>query len=59
MSEIAERISEFFGSALGLLFVVAYVLSIPLAFIFGDKIDLLISFFIPTYGFWVMLGSFF
>ena len=50
-------LSEMFGGFLGVLFMIAYIGSLPLAFIFGDKLDVVISLFVPTYGFWVMLGA--
>jgi hypothetical protein len=50
---------DFFASSVGVLFVAAYIGSLPLAIIFGDKGDVALSLIIPTYGFWVMLGAFF
>ena len=52
-----NRISEFFGSVWMTTFMFMYFGSLPLAFIFGDKLDVLLSIFVPTYGFWVMVGS--
>jgi len=52
-----EKLSELFTGTFMVLFMIAYIGSIPLAIIFGDKWDLVISLFIPTYGFWVMLGA--
>jgi hypothetical protein len=52
-----QKLNEFFSGSLMVLFMVAYVGSLPLAIIFGDKWDVVISLFIPTYGFWVMLGA--
>jgi hypothetical protein len=49
-----QKISEFFS---GTIFLIAYFGSLPLAIIFGDKWDVVISLFVPTYGFWVMLGA--
>jgi hypothetical protein len=50
---------DLFANSLGLIFVIAYIGSLPLAIIFGDKWDVVISLIIPTYGFWVMLGAIF
>ena len=44
------------GTFVSLLFI-AYVGSLPLALIFGDKWDVVLSLVIPTYGFWVMIHS--
>jgi len=54
---LMQKLNEFFSGSLMVLFMVAYVGSLPLAIIFGDKWDVVISLFIPTYGFWVMLGA--
>lgn len=51
--------NDFFASTFGVLFMIAYVGSVPLAIIFGDKWDVVLSLVIPTYGFWVMLGALF
>jgi len=40
-----------------ILVFISYVGSIPLAFIFGTKLDVVLALIIPTYGFWVMLGA--
>ena len=48
---------EFFQSTLAILIGLCYLLSIPLAFIFGTKLDVALAFIIPLYGVFVMLGS--
>lgn len=46
------------GVALGIVFVLGYFpVNMILAGVFGDKVDLLMSFFIPFYGLVVFLGS--
>lgn len=50
-----QKITEFFSGTFMVIFMIAYIGSLPLAIIFGDKWDVVISLFIPTYGFWVML----
>ena len=52
-----EKLSEMFSGIFLVIFIIAYIGSLPLAIIFGDKWDVVISLFIPTYGFWVMLGE--
>lgn len=52
-----QKISELFSGTFMVIFMIAYIGSLPLAIIFGDKWDVVISLFIPTYGFWVMLGE--
>ena len=52
-----EKLSELFSSTFMVLFMIAYIGSLPLASIFGDKWDVVISLFIPIYGFWLMLGA--
>ena len=52
-----SKSGEAFSGTFGVLFMIAYVGSLPLAIIFGDKWDVVISLFVPTYGFWVMLGA--
>ena len=52
-----EKLNEFFSNGFIILFVIMYVGSLPLALIYGDKWDVVISLIIPTYGFWVMLGA--
>ena len=39
-----EKLKEFFAGSLGVVLVLGYIGNIPLAFIFGDKWDVLISF---------------
>jgi hypothetical protein len=50
---------DLFASSFGILFMIAYIGSLPLAIVFGDKWDVVISLIVPTYGFWVMLGAIF
>jgi hypothetical protein len=57
MSKIVELAQNWTSSTLGILFVIAYIGSFPMAIVFGDKWDVVISIFIPTYGFWVMIGT--
>ena len=52
-----EILSELSANAIGLFVVFAHIGSIPLAVVFGDKWDVLLSLIVPTYGFWVMLGQ--
>lgn len=54
----AERFNQFFSSTFAFVFFISYFGSLPLAIIFGDKWDVVLSIFIPTYGFFVMLGAF-
>ena len=56
---LRKLMNERLSSTFGVLFMIAYVGSLPLAIIFGDKWDVVLSLFIPTYGFWVMLGAIF
>lgn len=58
MTKIKEQLNETFYSTIAIVIMIAYIGSIPLAIIFGDKWDVVLSLFIPTYGFWVMLGEF-
>ncbi|MGD8913058.1 MAG: hypothetical protein PVJ68_10000, partial [Candidatus Thiodiazotropha sp.] len=51
------KLNEIFSGTFMVLLIIAYFGSLPLAIIFGDKWDVVISLFIPTYGFWVMLGA--
>nr|WP_158217366.1 hypothetical protein [Microbulbifer agarilyticus] len=53
----SDRASDFFSSIFMVIFFVVYTGSLPLAVIFGDKWDVVISLFVPTWGFWVMLGE--
>jgi len=57
MSGLKEGVSQLFSRTFSVVFMIAYFGSLPLAIIFGDKWDFVISLVIPTYGFWVMLGS--
>ncbi len=57
MSDIKKIASELFSSTAMIIFMIAYLGSLPLAIIFGDKWDVVISLFVPTYGFWVMLAE--
>lgn len=50
-----EKIKDFLTSGVALVAVIAHFGSIPLSFIYGDKLDVLISFFIPFYGVIVFL----
>lgn len=52
-----ENASNFFSSIFMVLFFIMYTGSLPLAVIFGDKWDVVISLFVPTWGFWVMLAE--
>jgi hypothetical protein len=51
------KLNEIFSGTFMVLLIIAYFGSLPLAIIFGDKWDVVISLFIPTYGFFVMLGA--
>ena len=55
---ISEGIKDALGVELGMLFIVGWFGSIPLAFIFGDKIDVVLSFSITMYGLIVMIDHF-
>jgi hypothetical protein len=48
---------DFLGNSFAVLMFLSYVLSIPLAFIFGTKLDVVLAFFIPLYGVVVMIAS--
>lgn len=50
MQKVQELLSEGFGALFGLVLVVGYLGSLPMAFIYGGKLDLLIAFFLPFYG---------
>tara|TARA_B100000963_G_C22283095_1_gene517998 strand:- start:468 stop:638 length:171 start_codon:yes stop_codon:yes gene_type:complete len=52
-----QKLNDLLGVSFGVLFLIAYVGSLPLAIIFGDKWDVVLSLFIPAYGFVVMLFS--
>lgn len=58
-SDTHAPLLNFFSNSLTTVFMVAYFGSVPLALIFGDKWDVVISLFVPAYGFVVMIGSFF
>ncbi len=57
MAGADDTSSRLFSTAIWSFFAIAYIGSLPLAIIFGDKWDVIISLFVPTYGFWVMLGA--
>jgi len=59
MDEIKEKANQLFSGVFMTIFLIAYIGSLPLALIFGDKWDVVLSLFIPTYGFWVMVHSIF
>ncbi|MEH6784143.1 MAG: hypothetical protein V7688_09685 [Alcanivorax jadensis] len=55
MKEIMDNLVSLL---LFLAFVVGYFpVNMILAFIYGDKVDVVISFFIPFYGLFVFFGS--
>ncbi|SHI42588.1 hypothetical protein SAMN02745165_00005 [Malonomonas rubra DSM 5091] len=57
MSGAKEGLGQLFSGTFMIFFMIAYIGSLPLAIIFGDKWDVVLSLFIPTYGFWVMLKA--
>jgi hypothetical protein len=57
MNNIKEQLGQIFNNTIVIIVMLAYIGSLPLALIFGDKWDVVISLFIPTYGIWVMLGE--
>lgn len=57
MASFRKFIQNITSNIVGIIFIVAYIGSLPLALLFGDKWDVVLSLFIPTYGFWVMIGS--
>ena len=57
MSGMKEGVGQLFSGAFKTVFIIAYIGSLPLAIIFGDKWDVVISLVVPTYGFWVMLNA--
>lgn len=57
MTKSNDSSSGLISGSLFTVLMIAYVGSLPLAIIFGDKWDVVFSIFIPTYGFLVMLGA--
>ncbi len=53
-----SKIGHYLSGTFNVIFIIAYIGSLPLAIIFGGKWDVVISLFIPTYGFWITLASF-
>ena len=51
-----KTLSEIFGVVIGLIIAGGWFLSLPLAFIYGDKLDVVISLFLPFYGVVVALN---
>lgn len=59
MSKFTEMIDSITRNILFFIFLIFYFGNFPLAIIFGDKKDVILSFFIPGRGVWVMLRSVF
>lgn len=52
-----EALRDYAQIVVGLGTIAALFASVPLAFIYGDKVDVLISLVLPFYGIVVWLGS--
>ena len=48
---------DFIEPILTALFLIGWLSSIPLAFKFGDKLDVVLSLFVPFYGIFVAMFS--
>jgi len=50
-----KTIGELLGGLIGLIFFGGWIFSVPLAFIYGDKMDVILSLLVPYYGVFVAL----
>lgn len=54
---MVDKLKELFEGSIIIIIMLLHFGNIPLAYIYGDKADVVISIFVPFYGFIVMLGE--